>query len=153
VRAGSSRFRRGIRIERVVGFITLGVEGVSQAQGAVRGGGGGRGRWLGSLLFFARCDARDRGQARERVHGWGSIPRPGLAMAAAGLVGLIEHRLVLVARPATVVGVKKGVIVPSLSSSYHRLRRLIEGHLQASTLHEVRGGKPRVVRVEGVSWG
>jgi hypothetical protein len=69
------------------------------------------------------------------------------------MVELKEHRLVLVARLAAMVGVRKGVTVPSLSSSQRRLQHPIGGLLRASTLHEVQGDKPRVAWVEGVSWG
>ena len=69
------------------------------------------------------------------------------------MVELKEYRLVLVARLAAMVGVRKGVTVPSLSSSQHRLQHPIGGLIRASTLREVRGDKPRVAWVEGVSWG
>ena len=66
------------------------------------------------------------------------------------MAGLREHRLVLVAMRVRVVGVRKEVIVPSLSSSRRRLQPPIVDLRRASTLYEVQGGKPRLVWVEGL---
>ena len=116
-------------------------------KGVVRGGADDRGRGLGSSRSCARCDVLDGSQARGRVQGERSIPRPGRARGAEGLVGSTEHRLGLVSKPVKVEGLRKGVNVPSLSSSRRQLQHPVAGRLRASTVHEVQGDTPWVAWV------